>query len=29
MILYAPLALCALLAGRLIYHYDMYDHEPW
>ncbi len=29
MLLYVTLALCALLAGLLVYRYDMYDREPW
>ena len=29
MLLYGTLALCALLAGLLVYRYDMYDREPW
>lgn len=27
--LYAAVALCALLAGLLVYRYDLYDREPW
>ena len=27
--LYATLAVCAVLAGLLIYRYDLYDREPW
>ncbi len=29
MILYAALAVCAVLAGLLVYRYDMYEREPW
>jgi RsiW-degrading membrane proteinase PrsW (M82 family) len=27
--IYATLAVCAVLAGLLIYRYDLYDREPW
>lgn len=29
MLLYAMLALCALLIGLLVYRYDLHDREPW
>jgi RsiW-degrading membrane proteinase PrsW (M82 family) len=29
MLLYAMLALCALLASYMVYRYDLHDREPW
>ena len=28
LVLFATLALCALLTARLVYRYDLYEHEP-
>lgn len=29
MLLYASLALCALIIATIVYRYDLYEHEPW
>lgn len=29
MVLYASLALCALVITVIVYRYDLYEHEPW
>lgn len=29
MLLYAMLVVCAVLAGVMVYRYDLYDREPW